>query len=84
MHNLQCKCLSANYNFIKEFEMVARKRPDYIQIVTVEVGREITLKELDSLANQVGHWASDVGFVTDDTIALTMNNWWEFVACYSF
>jgi hypothetical protein len=60
IHSYYCKIWK--YSFIDDFETAAGWDPDFVQFISAEDGTEITLREVDELANQVTHWAQDLGY----------------------
>lgn len=43
---------------------------------------EISYRQFDAYANRVAHWALDQGLKPGDTVALFMNNRWEYIAIW--
>ena len=64
------------------FEEQVDRDPEREQFVQVETGARMSLKELDTLANQCAHWGMSVGLHTSskDTVAMMMVNSADFVA----
>lgn len=50
-----------DYSFVDEVEKQVDKNPNLVQFVCVEDGREMTLAELDEIANKTSHWGISEG-----------------------
>ena len=68
------------YSAVDEFEAQADANPNRVQMIVAEDSREVTLHEMDTLANRVAHWTEDLGLTTGDSIALMLLNRPEFVS----
>jgi hypothetical protein len=53
--------VGTNYNFADEFEARVDLDPEVLQFICAEDGRQVKLGELDAHANQVSHWAIELG-----------------------
>jgi hypothetical protein len=62
------------WSFIDFFEEKVDKDPSFIQFITVEDDRQITLNEMDQQGNQLGRWATTLGLQQKDSIAIIMLN----------
>ena len=68
------------YSMVDSFENLVDKDPSRVQFIFVEEDRKVTLKDLDTTANQISHWGIKMGLKPGDTIALMMTNRPEYVA----
>jgi hypothetical protein len=76
-----------DYNFADYMEKIVDERPDIVQFITVEDGKEFTLRDIEQKANQIAHWVTDIGVQKGDTMGLLMLNRFTlfliFMLCYS-
>lgn len=72
MHERRCK--RGPWSFVDFFEEKVDKNPDFIQFITVEDDRMITLGEMESQANQLGRWGESIGLKQKESVAIIMLN----------
>lgn len=63
-------------------EEMVDKFPKRVQFISVEDGRETTLGEMETLANQVANWGETLGCKKGETIAMLMHSSSDFVAIW--
>jgi hypothetical protein len=61
-------------SFADHMEKIVDKSPNLVQFITVEDGKEYTLRDIDQCANQVAQWAISIGVSCGDTLGLFMSN----------
>lgn len=67
------------YSIADLFEERVDAHPNRVQFVSVEDSREVTLQDMEKLANQIAWWLNGTGLKQKDTVALMMLNRPEFV-----
>ena len=71
------------YSFLDSFEeKVDSDKNRTVQFVVAETGEQVTLHNLDILANQVGHWGLSKGLKQQDSVALMLLNTPDYVALW--
>lgn len=69
------------YSAVDFWEAQADAHPDRVQVIVADENRNVTLLEMEALANKVAHWTSDVlGLQPGETVALMMLNRPEFIS----
>lgn len=71
---------SKAWSYADYFESRVDKHPDVLQLITVEDGRTIKLADIERSANQIAHWAKQIGLQQKDTAALMMMNRPEYIS----
>lgn len=62
------------WSFVDFFESKVIADPQFVQFITVEDDRYITLSDMDQQANQLGRWGTSLGLKQKDTISIIMLN----------
>lgn len=68
-----------HYSFTDELESQVDRSPHTLQLIQAETGEKRTLKQVDELANQVAHWAKEIGLKEHDVVSLMMPNNLDYV-----
>lgn len=63
-----------DYSFADYFEAIIDKRPEVVQIITVEDDKHYTLQAIEEKANRIAHWALSIGVKKGDSVGLLMLN----------
>lgn len=70
------------YSFVDLIESKVDCYPDRIQFIAIENAKSYTLKSIDQLANQIGHWGLSLGLKQKDTVALMVYNHPDYVSLW--
>lgn len=76
------KTKNKTYSFVDLIESKVDDYPDRIQFIAIENAKSYTLKSIDQLANQIGHWGLSLGLQQKDTVALMVYNHPDYVSLW--
>jgi len=76
------KAKNKTYSFVDLIESKVDCYPNRVQFINIENEKSYTLKNIDQLANQIGHWGISLGLKQKDTAALMVYNHPDYVSLW--